>query len=206
MSNEYHPKYYSKNLLDGSCDSKSVYGQWFSNKFLDETEIHGDTYKKAINGDRDHAVKIYLDFISQYENSGNVSGCTLDWIYSVIKILVDIDKNQLTGANGQHIDILPNQKAPTVLKVLGLGGKKYDPTKELNSFIELCLKHPEDMLYPIVQKKSSTTNQETEHIIEALKASNLYEQDPHLRNTIDNNRSMTNIISKARTRIRNSQK
>ena len=192
----YHPKYYSKKLFSTSCNSKHVYGEFYSNKFFSASDIHGDTYTKAIAGFRDSSIKIYQDFINQYETNGAVTGCTLDWVYSAIKIIVDIDHNQLIDISGESVDIPPNKKAQEILNALGLSNKKANHRDALGSAITVSLHCP---------KMEETTTQETKRIIKELKISNLYE-DPHLRITINNNTSMTNIISKIRNKIRKSSK
>jgi len=195
MSN-YNFKYYSKNLFSKSCNHGHVYGKLLSKELFDGHHIQGDTFAKAINGNRESSISIYKNFISQYEEKGSVSGCTLDWVYSVLKIIVDIDQNSLVDANGKHQDIPPNKKAQETLNALGLGGKKSGPTDMLVSFITMLLQCPAE---------DETTTQETRRIINDLKASNLYD-DPHIRVVVDSNSSMTNIISKIRNKLLNSSK
>lgn len=188
----YHPKYYSKKLLNKECNNEHVYAQNISRTLL-KSDILGDTYIKAVTGFRDDSIRIYHDFIKQYEDTGTVTGCTLDWVHSVLKIIVDIEENRVTDSHGNDMIIDPNMRAQATLNALGLSGEKVNPLDMLGSVVDLLLLH--------IPQKGEGTKSQTKLIIDDLKKSNLY-KNPHLRVNIDNYESMKNIISKRRVKTK----
>ena len=194
MSDKYDQKYYSKKLLSKECNNGHVYAQE-TVKTLPDGDILGDTYIKAASGYRDDSIRIYRNFIKQYEDKGSVAGCTLDWVYSVIKIIVDIEDGTVTNSHGKGIAIESQDRAQAITNALGLSGKKVESKDKLNSMIDILLSR-----FPLqVGATKADTTKQTNDIIDQLKRSNLYKIS-HLQVWINDHEGMIKKISKRRNK------